>query len=673
MASKNMTRTPRFGERGQPCIEGSTSSAQQQTTFDAAGVSISPQQYDCTVHAISATSSSSLSSSDDGGNSPASPASTYRNGGDRQQLKKTNTRSTLSTASTSSIFTRGTQEYVEEEEEEEPPSCGSRWNGFVLMLQEPLKRLLVSMAVNAARWPKLYLTFMLAASLALAYVGYTTNFRIENRESELWSPTGSRPQRHKIWVDQVFLGRGDDRRRLFSNDVAGDFESQKFPSWWEEGEDRLGSLMFDASLSQSTPSSSSNSDRQLEEVIHVGSSYIAILVHAQGSNVVTKEGAERNFQALDRVRSISGYKEFCAEYGSPPCPPKINEFVCWLYGIPVEENATKVCNVAGVTGLWFNNHTIFESRVETDLDVQKTMAIDVFPGREDEYDLTNYIGYPEYDTINGTDLLVSGKSYLTGIRFPTASMSKTLAERMVAAVFELQDEWESDPDNIFRVEVVNGGAFESEVIRGITADLPLIPTVFALMSCFTALVFLKFDWRQSQCILGVGAVACVTLSLFTGFGIMFWIGYPFTSLTLALVFIVFGIGLDDAFILYSSYVRTSPSKSAVDRVRDTMNDVAISIFMTTATTQVALGLGCLSQVPAIRWLCVSWDGGSMRIIATTNTTLTPLFAILRQSDLCICDCGHRFYLPDNFLYRSARHRRHQNQRRAKRLRCLFQS
>ena len=89
--------------------------------------------------------------------------------------------------------------------------------------------------------------------------------------------------------------------------------------------------------------------------------------------------------------------------------------------------------------------------------------------------------------------------------------------------------------------------------------------------------------------------------------ILFILGVPLTNLSVALVFIVFGIGLDDSFIIYSAYVRTNLSKGAMERIEDTMNDVSVSIFMTTATTEVAFLVGCFSAIPAIRWLCVSVD------------------------------------------------------------------
>lgn len=45
-------------------------------------------------------------------------------------------------------------------------------------------------------------------------------------------------------------------------------------------------------------------------------------------------------------------------------------------------------------------------------------------------------------------------------------------------------------------------------------------------------------------------------------------------------------------------------KDPVERVRDTIEDVGVSIFMTTLTTVLAFSLGCTSTIPSIRWLCM---------------------------------------------------------------------
>ena len=65
---------------------------------------------------------------------------------------------------------------------------------------------------------------------------------------------------------------------------------------------------------------------------------------------------------------------------------------------------------------------------------------------------------------------------------------------------------------------------------------------------------------------------------------------------------VFGIGLDDAFVIMSAYGRTDSNSSPVERIRAAMSEASISICMTTVTSASAFALGCTSSIPAVRWL-----------------------------------------------------------------------
>ena len=68
-------------------------------------------------------------------------------------------------------------------------------------------------------------------------------------------------------------------------------------------------------------------------------------------------------------------------------------------------------------------------------------------------------------------------------------------------------------------------------------------------------------------------------------------------------FIMFGIGLDDAFIIFGSYRHRSHIKDIKERVQSTMEDVGVSIFLTTLTSMLAFLLGSMSSIPFARWLC----------------------------------------------------------------------
>jgi len=53
-----------------------------------------------------------------------------------------------------------------------------------------------------------------------------------------------------------------------------------------------------------------------------------------------------------------------------------------------------------------------------------------------------------------------------------------------------------------------------------------------------------------------------------------------------------------------AYSRTNPSREITERIRDTIDEVGVSITLTSVTSALAFGLGCLSSIPAVFWLCL---------------------------------------------------------------------
>jgi hypothetical protein len=65
---------------------------------------------------------------------------------------------------------------------------------------------------------------------------------------------------------------------------------------------------------------------------------------------------------------------------------------------------------------------------------------------------------------------------------------------------------------------------------------------------------------------------------------------------------MFGIGLDDAFIIFGEYSRTNKERTPVQRIHDTFEEVGLSIVLTKVTTTLAFALGCYSDIPTLYWL-----------------------------------------------------------------------
>ena len=138
--------------------------------------------------------------------------------------------------------------------------------------------------------------------------------------------------------------------------------------------------------------------------------------------------------------------------------------------------------------------------------------------------------------------------------------------------------------------------------RAIVDDIYLIPVVFVIMSAFTACAFARRHKVYSRSLLGIGAVITCLLSITTGYGLLFTCGVPLTTATQMLPFVILGIGLDDAFIIMGSFTRKDPSRTTLDRVHQTIDDIGVSIFLTTCTSSLAFALGSLSNVPTIYWM-----------------------------------------------------------------------
>ena len=306
-----------------------------------------------------------------------------------------------------------------------------------------------------------------------------------------------------------------------------------------------------------------------------------LLFHAGGANdILTQENGRKIFQVVDAITALPDYDAVCAR-----------------------DVSGDTCPRSGVTKFWNYSSAILESSVATDQDYVAQISVLTYPDDGTPVSLDNILGNAQRDPSSG--LVVSAQSYILTISFPEDSDNETLSEdfetKVLDVVFDFQDQWK---DEAFKVETIAERSFEDEFGRAIVSDIPLVPIVFVIMGVFTCIVFFKRDKVQSRSLLGFMTVISIFLSIMAGYGLMFVCAIPFTSMTQILPFVFFGVGLDDAFIITGSYFRLDPSMDVVDRVAKTMDEIGLSIFITTLTSAIAFGLGCTSTIPAVYWLCL---------------------------------------------------------------------
>ena len=308
---------------------------------------------------------------------------------------------------------------------------------------------------------------------------------------------------------------------------------------------------------------------------------MVFVFHAGGANdILTKENGMKIFQVIDAITTLPDYDAVCARDASGTCPK------------------------SGVTKFWNHSSSIFETSVASDQDYIEQISILTYPDDGTPVSVDDIFGNAQRDPSSG--LLTSAQSYVLTIQFPEDADGDTVSSeefesKALDVVFDFQEQWKNEA---FKVETFAERSFSDEFERAIVSDIPLVPIVFVLMGIFTCIIFFKRDKVQSRSLLGFMSVVSIFLSIMAGYGLMFVCGISFTSMTQILPFVFFGVGLDDAFIITGCYFRLDPSMDVVDRIAKTMDEIGLSIFITTLTSAIAFGLGCTSSIPAVYWLCL---------------------------------------------------------------------
>merc|ERR1719258_450442 len=108
--------------------------------------------------------------------------------------------------------------------------------------------------------------------------------------------------------------------------------------------------------------------------------------------------------------------------------------------------------------------------------------------------------------------------------------------------------------------------------------------------------------------MGVSIVTLITVvaSFFccTGLGALF--GLKNNNLNNNIPFLLLGLGVDDAFVLYAEYNRAArmrPKESIERQVAVACRNGGVSIFITSLTDGIAFLIGSMTKLPALSWFC----------------------------------------------------------------------
>ncbi|CAB9501029.1 Pick C1-like protein 1 [Seminavis robusta] len=441
------------------------------------------------------------------------------------------------------------------------------------ILHKAIRRSVVALGSLAARNPKRCIVSLTILGFSICILGFLTNFRIELDQNAFLTPQGSLPDLHSDWIN---------------NTPESGFETLRI--FW-------------------------------------------MAIHSDSHNVVTAKAMRRAFISMDAILTAPSYRAVCSQS---------QQFRDLKTDQPT-------CRISSPTQFWehkyarFHNQLTYVPEQEQDEYVREYISNTNYPDGTPVFHeaiLGNYnfksVTREEDGGVVQRLVVSDAESLVFKIDIPdlgpaTDQLEQQILERLLklkelwleedAAViesFEASAEVSFPP--VARLEFFTLNAYEQEFQRAIDQDMPLVLLLIAVMVSFTCAVFYRRkDMVQSRGLLGLFSFGTIGLSLITGYGLMFLFGVPLTSAGSMIPFVVVGVGLDDTFIITGAYFRRrreaaeeamqstqerDPEAETIRIIEETLDEVGLSISMTTITTLLCFLVGTVTTIPVVRWLCL---------------------------------------------------------------------
>ncbi|XP_059358275.1 patched domain-containing protein 3 [Carassius carassius] len=121
---------------------------------------------------------------------------------------------------------------------------------------------------------------------------------------------------------------------------------------------------------------------------------------------------------------------------------------------------------------------------------------------------------------------------------------------------------------------------------------------FSIISC------LRFDNVRNKAWVASLGVFSTAQAVLSSFGLLLLIKVPFVITVASSPFLILGIGIDDMFIMISSWQRTNIQDTVSKRMADTYREAAVSITITTLTDVIAFYLSYGNPFGSVQSFCL---------------------------------------------------------------------
>uniref|UniRef100_A0A0N4ZI90 SSD domain-containing protein n=1 Tax=Parastrongyloides trichosuri TaxID=131310 RepID=A0A0N4ZI90_PARTI len=198
---------------------------------------------------------------------------------------------------------------------------------------------------------------------------------------------------------------------------------------------------------------------------------------------------------------------------------------------------------------------------------------------------------------------------------------------------EATDNKIKNESNEITFEIYGDEIANYEMVRGAIEATILMIIGFVLLIGFVTFIFYsQIQSKKYVTLLVIGAIASPFLSAISSFGILVWLGYDLYVIMCVTPFMILAIGVDDAFILTSSFVNLSNIKDPKKRILKTITAAGPSITITSLTNTVAFGIGFFTPTKQMSLFCVCTSIAVFLDYIFTYTLFLPILVLIARKE-----------------------------------------
>ncbi|XP_056315234.1 patched domain-containing protein 3 [Danio aesculapii] len=134
--------------------------------------------------------------------------------------------------------------------------------------------------------------------------------------------------------------------------------------------------------------------------------------------------------------------------------------------------------------------------------------------------------------------------------------------------------------------------------------ISLFSITYALAINIAVFSCLRLDCVRTKVWVALFGVVSAGMAVLASFGLLLFCGMPFAMTVGSAPFLILGVGVDDMFIMISSWQKTAVDKDVEFRLGEAYKEAGVSITITTLTDVLAFYIGLLTPFRSVQSFCM---------------------------------------------------------------------